>query len=110
MIPSGIDDAKVRNQLLDEFNIEIAGGFGAVKGKIWRVGLMGYCSPEAVCAAVPGGRWKSACLDQGFRVPSGAGRGSGDSELLAGGDRWPLLADKKGRNAEARKQGSKEMG
>jgi len=28
MIPSVIDDAKVRNQLLDEFNIEIAGGFG----------------------------------------------------------------------------------
>ena len=28
MIPDGIDDAKVRNQLLDEFNIEIAGGLG----------------------------------------------------------------------------------
>src|SRR5580698_4275458 len=43
-IPAGIDDRKVRLQLLDEFNIEIAGGFGPVKGKIWRVGLMGYSS------------------------------------------------------------------
>src|SRR5260370_17223857 len=42
MIPSGIDDVKVRDQLLDEFNIEIAGAFGAVKGKIWPAGLMAY--------------------------------------------------------------------
>jgi len=60
MIPSVIDDAKVRNQLLDEFNIEIAGGFGPVKGKIWRVGLMGYCSQKPfVLLFLP--RWKSAC-------------------------------------------------
>ena len=47
MIPAGLDDAKVRNQMLDEFNIEIAGGIGALKGKIWRLGLMGYCSQKA---------------------------------------------------------------
>src|SRR5256884_4772540 len=39
MIPGGVDDGKLRNQLLDEFNIEIAGGFGPIKGKIWRIGL-----------------------------------------------------------------------
>src|SRR5437879_13184404 len=37
MIPGGVDDAKVRSQLLGEFNIEIAGGFGEGKGKIWAV-------------------------------------------------------------------------
>ena len=72
MIPSGVDDAKVRNQLLDEFNIEIAGGFGPIKGKIWRVGLMGYCSQKPnvllFLAAL-----EKCLLDQGFRVPSGAG-------------------------------------
>ena len=41
MIPDGVDDARVRNQLLDEFNIEIGAGLGPLKGKIWRVGLMG---------------------------------------------------------------------
>ncbi len=46
MIPSGVDDLKVRNQLLDEFNIEIAGGIGATKGQIWRLGTMGYCSQK----------------------------------------------------------------
>jgi len=40
-IPQGIDDARVRARLLNEHNIEIGAGFGALKGKIWRVGLMG---------------------------------------------------------------------
>ncbi len=39
-----IDDAAVRRRLLDEYNIEIAGGFGPLKGKVWRIGLMGYSS------------------------------------------------------------------
>ena len=40
-IPSGVDDVKVRGRLLQEFGIEIGGGLGDLKGKIWRVGLMG---------------------------------------------------------------------
>jgi alanine-glyoxylate transaminase/serine-glyoxylate transaminase/serine-pyruvate transaminase len=75
MIPGGVDDAKVRNQLLDEFNIEIAGGFGAVKGKIWRVGLMGYCSQKANVLLFLAA-FEKVLLDQGFRVPSGAGVGA----------------------------------
>jgi len=43
-IPSTIDDAAVRRRLLDEYNIEIAAGFGPLKGKIWRIGLMGHSS------------------------------------------------------------------
>ena len=41
-IPEGIDDAKVRQRLYDDFNIEIGAGLGPLKGKIWRVGLMGH--------------------------------------------------------------------
>jgi alanine-glyoxylate transaminase/serine-glyoxylate transaminase/serine-pyruvate transaminase len=41
-IPAGVDDAQVRRRLYDEFNIEIGGGLGPLKGKIWRVGLMGH--------------------------------------------------------------------
>ncbi|HHV79975.1 MAG TPA: alanine--glyoxylate aminotransferase family protein [Firmicutes bacterium] len=40
-IPDGIDDAKVRGALLKEYNIEIGGGLGELKGKVWRIGLMG---------------------------------------------------------------------
>lgn len=43
-IPAGVDDATVRNALLNRFNIEIGGGLGAFKGKVWRIGLMGYGS------------------------------------------------------------------
>jgi alanine-glyoxylate transaminase/serine-glyoxylate transaminase/serine-pyruvate transaminase len=75
MIPGGVDDAKVRNQLLDEFNIEIAGGFGPIKGKIWRVGLMGYCSQRPFVLLFLAALEK-CLLDQGYRVPSGAGVGA----------------------------------
>jgi alanine-glyoxylate transaminase/serine-glyoxylate transaminase/serine-pyruvate transaminase len=48
-VPDGVDEAGVRKRLLEEYNIEIAGGLGELKGKVWRVGLMGYSSrPENV--------------------------------------------------------------
>ena len=43
-VPSGVDPHKVRAQLLSEYNIEIAGGFGALRDQVWRIGLMGYSS------------------------------------------------------------------
>jgi alanine-glyoxylate transaminase / serine-glyoxylate transaminase / serine-pyruvate transaminase len=43
-VPEGVDEAAIRQRLLDEYNIEIAGGLGAFKGRAWRIGLMGYSS------------------------------------------------------------------
>lgn len=43
-IPGGKDDLAVRNALLNTYNIEIAGGLGDFKGKVWRIGLMGHSS------------------------------------------------------------------
>ncbi len=43
-IPEGVDDAAVRSRLLNEFNLEIGAGLGALAGKVWRIGLMGYAS------------------------------------------------------------------
>jgi alanine-glyoxylate transaminase/serine-glyoxylate transaminase/serine-pyruvate transaminase len=45
-IPTGVDEAHVRSRLLREFNIEIAGGLGDLRGKIWRIGLMGHSSRQ----------------------------------------------------------------
>jgi alanine-glyoxylate transaminase / serine-glyoxylate transaminase / serine-pyruvate transaminase len=73
-IPAGIDDAKVRNQLLDEFNIEIAGGIGATKGQIWRLGTMGYCSQKAFILQLLAALDK-VLIDQGHRHSPGAGVG-----------------------------------
>jgi alanine-glyoxylate transaminase/serine-glyoxylate transaminase/serine-pyruvate transaminase len=44
LVPEGVDDASVRTKLREAYNIDIAGGFGPLKGKIWRVGLMGFSS------------------------------------------------------------------
>ena len=46
MIPDGVDDAAVRGRLLQDYGIEIVGGFGPLKGKAWRIGLMGYSCSE----------------------------------------------------------------
>lgn len=43
-IPAGVDDAAVRNTLLNEYNLEIGAGLGALAGKVWRIGQMGYAS------------------------------------------------------------------
>ena len=71
-IPAGAEDKRTRQQLLDEFNIEIAGGLGPVKGKIWRIGLMGYSSQKPNVLLFLAALEKSL-LDQGVRVPAGAG-------------------------------------
>jgi len=44
VIPEGVDGRSIRQQLLEEYDIEIAGGLGAFKGRVWRIGLMGYSS------------------------------------------------------------------
>lgn len=43
-VPKGADEAGVRQQLLQVFSLEIGAGLGELKGKVWRVGLMGYAS------------------------------------------------------------------
>jgi len=41
-IPEGVDDAAVRATLLQDYNLEIGAGLGALAGKVWRIGLMGF--------------------------------------------------------------------
>lgn len=52
-IPEGVDEAAVRKQLLQQFNLEIGAGLGSLAGKVWRIGLMGYASnPKNVMLCV----------------------------------------------------------
>jgi alanine-glyoxylate transaminase / serine-glyoxylate transaminase / serine-pyruvate transaminase len=46
-IPDGVDDARVRARLMERFQIEIAGGLAQLKGRIWRVGLMGMTATSS---------------------------------------------------------------
>ncbi|MFV1859295.1 MAG: alanine--glyoxylate aminotransferase family protein, partial [Anaerolineales bacterium] len=45
-VPEGVDEAAVRGRLRAEYNIAIAGGLGEMKGKVWRIGLMGHSARE----------------------------------------------------------------
>ncbi len=43
-VPTGVDEAAVRQRLLQDFSLEIGAGLGSLAGKVWRIGLMGYAS------------------------------------------------------------------
>jgi alanine-glyoxylate transaminase/serine-glyoxylate transaminase/serine-pyruvate transaminase len=52
-IPEGVDEAVVRGRLLNEFNLEIGAGLGALAGKVWRIGLMGHaCNAKNVLSCL----------------------------------------------------------
>ncbi len=71
-IPEGIDDAKVRGRLLERFNIDIAGGLADLKGKIWRVGLMGLTATPGLVLLLLGAL-ESVLGESGYRFEPGAG-------------------------------------
>jgi alanine-glyoxylate transaminase/serine-glyoxylate transaminase/serine-pyruvate transaminase len=71
-IPAGIDGVKTRQRLLNEFNIEIAGGLGEIKTTTWRVGLMGYSSQRANVLLFLDAL-ERVLLDQGLKLSAGAG-------------------------------------
>jgi alanine-glyoxylate transaminase/serine-glyoxylate transaminase/serine-pyruvate transaminase len=51
-VPAGVDELAVRKELLATHNIEIGAGLGPLKGKIWRIGLMGETSKKENVDAV----------------------------------------------------------
>jgi alanine-glyoxylate transaminase/serine-glyoxylate transaminase/serine-pyruvate transaminase len=70
MCPEGVNEEAVRKSLLNEFNVEIGAGLGPLKGKIWRIGLMGYsCRADNVmlCLSALG----SILMDMGLAIKVG---------------------------------------
>jgi (S)-ureidoglycine-glyoxylate aminotransferase len=69
-IPDGVDGDSVRAMLLDAFGVEIAGSFGPLRGRIWRIGTMGYsCNMRNVLLTL--GALETVLLRHGVRVPAG---------------------------------------
>lgn len=79
-IPEGINDAKIRQRLLNEFNIEIGGGLGALKGQLWRIGLMGHSSTEQNVLLFLYALEK-LLAEEGYKVESGVGVGAAVKSL-----------------------------
>ncbi len=79
-IPDGVEDAMVRRKLLEDFQLEIGGGLGELKGKVWRVGLMGENSrPGPVLYFLHA--LGSTLLRLGFKCSPGAGVAAASREL-----------------------------
>jgi alanine-glyoxylate transaminase/serine-glyoxylate transaminase/serine-pyruvate transaminase len=70
-IPDGVDDAAVRAQLLQDYQLEIGAGLGPLAGKVWRIGLMGYaCNTRNVLFCL--GALGSVLQQQGANVDGAA--------------------------------------
>jgi (S)-ureidoglycine-glyoxylate aminotransferase len=79
VIPDGIDGEKVRGALLADFGIEIGTSFGPLKGRIWRIGTMGYnCRKQNVLITLSA--LETVLAAQGFKLPRGA---AADAALAA---------------------------
>jgi (S)-ureidoglycine-glyoxylate aminotransferase len=71
-IPDRVDGEAVRRALLADWSIEIGTSFGPLKGRIWRIGTMGYnCRKDAVLTTLAA--LEAVLRQQGFRAAAGAG-------------------------------------
>lgn len=81
-VPEGADDERVRARLLEEFDIEIGAGFGPLRGRIWRIGTMGYnAQPRAVLYFLAA--LEALLQSEGVRVLAGAGVSAAMAALTA---------------------------
>jgi alanine-glyoxylate transaminase/serine-glyoxylate transaminase/serine-pyruvate transaminase len=67
-----VDDVRVRQNLLNKWNIEIGGGLGELKGRIWRIGLMGQSSTAENVLIVLSALEKQLA-EEGYSIDPGAG-------------------------------------
>lgn len=82
LIPEGVDDAGVRKQLLNDFGVEIGGGLGPMKGKTWRIGLMGEAASKSNVILFLGAL--EQCLNaQGIKPSPGAGVAAANLRYLS---------------------------
>ena len=72
LVPDGIDELRVRRELIEDFGLEIGAAFGPLEGRIWRIGTMGYSAQRRnvlVCLAA----LEQVLARQGWRAAPGAG-------------------------------------
>ena len=81
LIPEGIVDTEVRQRLLNEYNIEIGGGLGQVRGKAWRIGLMGESAREANVFCLLSAL-EQILPDLGYEVATGASLSAAQRALV----------------------------
>jgi len=87
LVPDGIDDARVRRTLLEDFGIEIGAAFGPLQGKVWRIGTMGYSARrQNVLLAL--GALEQVLRREGWPVQTGAGVDAAVDHYHSAVQRW----------------------
>ncbi len=82
-LPDGVDDVAGRKRLLAEFGIEVGGGLGDLKGKAWRIGIMGQNSrPNCVFQVLAA--LELVLKGAGVKVQTGAGVAAAEHVYAAG--------------------------
>ena len=84
-VPEGVDDAKVRRTLLDDYDIEIGGGLGEFRGKAWRIGLMGESARERNVFALLSAL-ETILSKEGYEVAFGASLSAAQRAIATFGD------------------------
>lgn len=69
--PEAIDTTELINKMRDESGVQMAGGQAHLKGKIFRIGHMGYVSGEDMLVAI--GTLEKTLREMGYECPVGAG-------------------------------------
>src|SRR5262249_49425107 len=82
-VPAGVEELVIRKKLLNDFGIEIGGGLGDFKGKVWRIGIMGYNS-RPNCVLLVLGALEQCLLSVGHKVHAGAGVAAANKVYAAG--------------------------
>ena len=84
LVPGGIDELRVRRELVADFGIEIGAAFGPLEGRIWRIGTMGYAAARANVLACLAGL-EHVLRRQGWRAGPGAGVEAAAAHYAAAG-------------------------
>src|SRR5262249_47985642 len=82
-MPDGVNEARLRGELLNEFGVEIGGGLGPLRGKVLRIGLMGEGSTQQNVLLLLT-FLERLLARQGFKAERGAGMAAAQAVLEAG--------------------------
>ena len=82
-VPEGIEEMTIRRALLQEHNIEVGGGIGALQGQVWRIGLMGFSSTAQNVLGLLYAL-ETELVRNGFKAEKGAGVAAAARFLNAG--------------------------
>jgi len=84
VVPDGIDELRVRSELIEDFGLEIGAAFGPLEGRIWRIGTMGYSAQRRnvlLCLTA----LEHVLARQGWRAAPGAGFDAASEHYAADG-------------------------